>query len=100
TLTQFLAVEHGTAGDGSGGSHDELSAFLNAGALTLTVEVTDNDGDTDSDSFDLGAVIAFEDAGPSVSLAPVAGATLVIDESLGETTGNETEPGGNLGTRT
>ena len=79
TLTQLLAVEHPTPG----ASHDELSAFLTAGVLTLTVTVTDNDGDTVSRHVDLGRGSRLEDDGPTVTLTPVGGATLVIEQTDG-----------------
>ena len=41
TLTQYLAVVHGTPGI----SHDEVSSSLTAGVLNLNVTVTDGDDD-------------------------------------------------------
>ncbi|WP_318528230.1 DUF5801 repeats-in-toxin domain-containing protein, partial [Mesorhizobium sp. ZC-5] len=71
-----------------------------AAAIRVVQTVTDGDGDTDTATSVNGLAISFEDDGPSVSLTPVAGATLVVDETLGEVTGNETEPAGTLGSRT
>jgi len=65
TLTQFLAVEHGTGG----ASHDEDSLALAANALQVSITATDFDLDSDTALVDLGSVIRFEDDGPRVIAA-------------------------------
>jgi T1SS-143 domain-containing protein len=67
-LAQYLSIEHGFAGDGSNGSHDELATIL-SGAIKATVTIKDGDGDSvTSDEVSIGHLIGFQDDGPSVSL--------------------------------
>src|SRR5215212_9918995 len=64
-----------------------------AGIIDLKVVLSDGDGDTATDKIDLGSLIKFEDDGPAVDINVVAGAKLVLDESLG-TTGSVQNEGG------
>jgi T1SS-143 domain-containing protein len=67
-LAQYLSIEHGFAGDGSNGSHDELATIL-SGAIKATVTIKDGDSDSvTSDAVSIGHLIGFQDDGPSVSL--------------------------------
>ena len=45
-------------------------------------------------SADLGDVVTFEDDAPTAALALKAGATVIVDESLGQNGAPETEGGG------
>ena len=66
---------------------------LATGALQAVLTVTDGDGDIATSAADLGGgVIRFEDDGPTAGLTVQAGATVVVDESIGQNAG-ETEGG-------
>jgi hypothetical protein len=45
------------------------------------VTITDDDGDTDTDTADLGAVIFFEDDGPTANISGAEGAEIRLDET-------------------
>jgi T1SS-143 domain-containing protein len=77
TLVQYEAIAHGDASN-----HDE-PATITENVLSLGVIVYDKDGDSHSASLDLGAVIGFEDDGPSALIALKDHVRLVLDESLG-----------------
>ncbi|MCG7507752.1 DUF5801 repeats-in-toxin domain-containing protein, partial [Mesorhizobium retamae] len=90
TLTQLQSLDHPTGGS----SYDE-ALYLANGTLKAVYTVTDGDGDVDTAKVDLGGtkgVIAFEDDGPTAALALKGGASIVVDESLGQNAG-ETEGG-------
>ena len=57
---------------------------LAAGALNAVLTVTDGDGDVATATADLGNVVRFEDDAPTAALALQGGATVVVDESLGQ----------------
>src|SRR5204863_124770 len=89
TLTQLRAVVHGNPAD-----PDEAGtpAVLNPNLVGVTVTVTDGDNDTSAQTAFLNNVVKFEDDGPTAGMALKAGATLLVDESLGANAG-ETEGG-------
>src|SRR6185369_6755378 len=96
TVSQFRAVEHNDPAD-----NDESglsAAGITGGLIDLKVVVTDGDGNTASDTIDLGSIIKFEDDGPSADLALKAGATLVLDETVGTKAGdaNANDEAGNV----
>ena len=88
TLTQLESLRHPTGGLAS---PDEFVS-LAAGALNAVLTVTDGDLDVATASVDLGNVVRFEDDAPTAALAVKGGATVVVDESLGQNAG-ETEGG-------
>ncbi len=81
TVTQLRAVVHDDPTDpDESGSPESIAA----GVLGLQVTITDGDGDTATDTADLGAMIHFEDDGPSIITGGEGqGASLVLDESVG-----------------
>ncbi|WP_218044119.1 DUF5801 repeats-in-toxin domain-containing protein, partial [Kiloniella majae] len=98
TFDQYVAIDHPSAGDGSGNTHDEPINLLTAGengievGLKLTTTVTDGDDDTATDSatvvlFDgQNSSITIEDDGPSItSFETKEGVSdkLTLDESVG-----------------
>jgi len=85
TLTQYESLNHPTPG----ASYDE-ALYLSANALKAVYTVTDGDQDVASASVDLGGragVIAFEDDGPTAALSLKAGASIIVDETLGQNAG-------------
>jgi len=62
TVTQSRAVEHDNPGDPDEAASPEVLA---GGLIQATVTATDDDGDSDSASVELGALIKFEDDGPT-----------------------------------
>ncbi len=85
TLTQYESLNHPTPG----ASYDE-ALYLSANALKAVYTVTDGDQDVASASVDLGGragVIAFEDDGPTAALSLRAGASIIVDETLGQNAG-------------
>ena len=89
TLTQLESLRHPTGGLAS---PDEFVS-LAAGALNAVLTVTDGDLDVATSSVDLGNVVRFEDDAPTATLALQGGATVVVDESLGQNGAPETEGG-------
>ena len=89
TLTQLESLRHPTGGLAS----PDEPVSLAAGALQAVLSVTDGDGDIARATADLGGVAPFEDDAPTAALAVNAGATVIVDESLGQNV-RETEGGG------
>lgn len=74
SVAQYGSLQHGEIG-----SFDESVSL--AGKLIATVTVTDGDGDVATGQVSIGALIEFQDDGPSVTLADTQLPSLVLDES-------------------
>jgi T1SS-143 domain-containing protein len=81
TVAQYLSLKHPVGGD----SHDESVDLAGevGGYLKAVITVVDGDGDMATAEIDIGALISFQDDGPSVTLSVNDGALLVLDESVG-----------------
>ena len=81
TLTQLESLRHPTGGLAS----PDEPVSLAAGSLQAVLSITDGDGDIARATADLGGVLTFEDDAPTAALAVNAGATVIVDETLGQT---------------
>ncbi|HVV41572.1 MAG TPA: DUF5801 repeats-in-toxin domain-containing protein, partial [Nitrobacter sp.] len=73
SIAQYVSLNNPITTD----SNDPV--FLNTGALSATVTVTDGDGDHVSQSADIGALIQFDDDGPT--LVANASTTATVNEA-------------------
>ena len=83
TLTQLESLRHPTGGLAS----PDEPVSLAAGSLQAVLSITDGDGDIARATADLGGVLTFEDDAPTAALAVNAGATVIVDETLGQNPG-------------
>ena len=83
TLTQLKSLRHPTGGLAS----PDEPVSLAAGSLQAVLSITDGDGDIARATADLGGVLTFEDDAPTAALAVNAGATVIVDETLGQNPG-------------
>src|SRR5206468_799369 len=84
TVAQYLSLEHPTSPD----NYDEpvnLGSLINA-----VVTVTDGDNDVATQSISIGGAIQFQDDGPTASIHLVSGASVTLDESVGDRPANST----------
>ena len=83
-VAQYLSIDHPLAGNGTGGTFDEL-VTLAENVVLATVTVRDGDGDVvTSNAVDIGDRIGFQDDGPTAGMVSVSGGILIHDETPGD----------------
>ncbi|WP_113152805.1 DUF5801 repeats-in-toxin domain-containing protein [Nitratireductor sp. OM-1] len=90
TVSQSRALFHDQNPGSDAEAHDEslTPEVMNSGLVSLNVVLTDGDGDTASDTAELGALIKFEDDGPSIEASNATLPSLVTDDTdITDTTG-------------
>ncbi|MHA6493868.1 retention module-containing protein [Pseudomonas borbori] len=89
TLVQHQEIDHGADAATSLYGNQEAVLASNLVGLRATVTITDGDGDSASADkvLDLGGKVAFDDDGPSISLALTSTALPVLNTQDGQTIG-------------
>ena len=92
TLAQYLSINHGDPND-----PNDIESLIDSG-LSAQVTITDGDGDSTTAQVAIGGLIQFKDDGPSADLVLNTGAMVIVDESIGENSGEDES--GSLGSVT